>query len=70
MKDHRAAFGVCSGIAYWIGAPVWLVRFAWVCSVLFWGTGCALYLILAVFMPTWEKDPADFDQVTGHKDAA
>ncbi|HVT75060.1 MAG TPA: PspC domain-containing protein [Candidatus Paceibacterota bacterium] len=64
MKDHRAVSGVCAGLAYWIGAPVWMVRLVWVASVLFWGTGGGIYLLLAIFMPTWEKDPEDFDQVT------
>jgi phage shock protein PspC (stress-responsive transcriptional regulator) len=59
------AGGVCAGIAYWLGIPVWLVRLIWVWAIIFYGTGLILYILLWIFMPEWEKTPDDFDQITG-----
>ncbi len=50
-KGNRTIFGVCSGLADYFGLDVTLVRIAFVISVLFFGTGLLLYVILAIIMP-------------------
>lgn len=57
--------GVCAGVAYWFGIPVWLIRLVWVCVALFYGVGVGLYILLWIFMPTWDKTPTDYKEVTG-----
>src|SRR5258706_1383651 len=49
--DDEVLGGVCSGIAAYFGIdPVWL-RLAFVLSVIFFGTGVLLYIILWIVMP-------------------
>jgi phage shock protein C len=57
--------GVCGGIAYWLGIPVWVVRMIWFGAIFIYGIGLGLYIILAIFLPEWEQDPKDFYKVTG-----
>ncbi len=61
---HARFCGVCAGVAYWIGLPVWLVRVAWIISVLVCGFGILPYVLLWMFMPIWDETPEDFEQVT------
>ena len=65
VTEHEWLGGVCAGVAYWLGAPVWLVRFLWAFSVLAYGAGIFLYLFLWIFMPEWEKTPKDYKRITG-----
>lgn len=57
--------GVCAGVAYWIGCPVWIVRLVWTVAIVGYGFGLLAYILLFIFLPVWEKTPADFHQVTG-----
>lgn len=57
--------GVCAGIAYWLGVPTWAVRLVVAMSVLFFGSGALLYVLLWVFMPAWEATPEDYEAVSG-----
>lgn len=56
-REHRLVFGVCGGIAEWLGWSPSLVRIAYVIgsalSVAF--PGILVYLILAVLMPLRER---------------
>lgn len=61
---HKRAGGVCAGVAYWLGAPVWLIRGLWVFASVFGGFGGGLYVALWICMPKWEETPADYDSVT------
>ncbi|MBI4142818.1 PspC domain-containing protein [Candidatus Uhrbacteria bacterium] len=63
--DHHWIGGVCAGVAYWVGIPVWLVRLGWTLVSLYYGAGVVPYLLLWIFLPSWEHDPADFETVTG-----
>ena len=57
--------GVCAGVAYWIGAPTWFVRFVW--FLIFWISiplPFLLYILLWIFMPRWKTDPLDYEKVT------
>ena len=55
--------GVCEGIAKRIDAEVWLVRFVWVMTVLFVGTGLLAYIILAVCLPREDKVDKAYDKM-------
>ena len=56
--------GVCGGVAYFLGAPVWFIRLVWAFIVLAYGIGVLLYVLLWIFMPKWEEVPEDYDTVT------
>lgn len=59
MKWTRAQdgvfFGVCKGLARNFDIPVGVFRLLWVLSVLFFGAGIWLYLMLAVSLPREDK---------------
>ncbi len=59
MKWTRAQdgmlFGVCKGLARIFEMPVGVVRLIWVLSILFFGAGIWLYLMLAVSLPREDK---------------
>lgn len=57
--------GVCAGVAYSLGAPVWLVRLALVILGLCYGFGVVPYLLLWIFMPAWDATPADYAERAG-----
>jgi len=52
-------------VAYWIGAPVWIVRLVWAFLAFGYGAGVLLYLLLWIFMPAWESTPPDYDERAG-----
>lgn len=60
-----ALSGVCGGLAYWLGIPVWVVRVIWLFAALGYGVGILPYIVFACVLPEWEAKPADFDDVTG-----
>jgi phage shock protein PspC (stress-responsive transcriptional regulator) len=49
--------GVCEGIGHHTGISPTLLRLAWVASVLFFGTGILLYILLWWLMPRAESLP-------------
>ena len=61
--NKSAIAGVCSGFAYWLEIPTWIVRVLWLMSAFAGGTGIVIYLILAIFMPRWKEDPQDYDEL-------
>ena len=77
-KEHSWLGGVCGGIAYRFGTPVWFVRFMWIFIPLIYGFGILgyvggtvlsffavlLYLSLWTFLPVWKKLPSDFEEIT------
>lgn len=65
IPEKKWIGGVCAGIAYALGAPAWLVRLLLTVSVLCFGFGVLLYILLWIFMPAWEETPADYDAVAG-----
>ncbi len=65
VKEHAVIGGVCAGFAYWLGAPLWVVRLFWAFTVFFMGWGLLLYILFWIFMPAWEKTPEDFKEVVG-----
>jgi phage shock protein PspC (stress-responsive transcriptional regulator) len=65
IKEKKMIGGVAAGVAYWLGFPTWLVRVVWVFAVLCFGAGLLLYILLWIFMPSWEQTPEDYDQLCG-----
>lgn len=59
MKWVRAQdgviFGVCKGMAKALDVPVGMVRLMWILSLVFFGAGLWLYLLLAVSLPREDK---------------
>lgn len=65
VTEHKWLGGVCSGIAYALGAPVWVVRLVWTALAISFGIGVVTYILFWIFMPKWEDTPDDFETVTG-----
>ncbi len=61
--NNHMFFGVAAGLAYMLGIKTWIVRVIWTLLVLFSGIGIIPYLILAIFIPKWDKDPVDYSQI-------
>jgi phage shock protein PspC (stress-responsive transcriptional regulator) len=57
--------GVCAGVAYWLGVPVWIVRLIWAVLILGYGVGLFVYVLLWIFLPAWDCVPDDFKRRTG-----
>ena len=59
--------GVCAGIAYWLGAPAWIVRLAVFLVILFVSAGIGIFIYLALwsFLPEWEEIPDDYKKISG-----
>ena len=49
--DRKVVGGVASGVASYFGIDVGVVRFLWVLSIFFFGTGFLLYIILWIISP-------------------
>jgi len=54
-SSNGALFGVCKGLANTLGISVGIFRLLWIFSVLFFGMGVALYLMLAISLPREDK---------------
>lgn len=65
VTEREWVGGVCAGLAYFVGAPVWIVRLVWAMAMVYFGVGGFLYLCLWFFLPAWESTPKDYDEVTG-----
>lgn len=49
--DDKVVGGVCSCIGYYFGVDPLFIRLAFICAVVFAGTGILLYLILIIILP-------------------
>lgn len=70
IQQDRWLGGICSGFAYSTGLPTWLVRIAAVLLSLSCGVGGFVYVLLWIFMPTWQVDPTDYTDRTTPKTKA
>jgi phage shock protein PspC (stress-responsive transcriptional regulator) len=50
--DRKVVGGVAAGVASYFGIDVGVVRFLWVLSIFFFGTGFLLYIILWIISPS------------------
>jgi phage shock protein PspC (stress-responsive transcriptional regulator) len=51
-SSDRKVFGVCGGLGNYFDIDPTVIRLAFVISVLVFGTGLLLYIILAIVMPS------------------
>lgn len=49
-EDDRMVFGVCGGLGEYFGVDSQLIRVGFAVSLIFFGTGAIVYLILAFIM--------------------
>lgn len=50
-STHGILAGVCEGMADSLKVDAWLVRLFWILSIALFGTGLALYIIMALVLP-------------------
>ncbi len=52
VEEYRdkKIFGVCGGVAKYLGIDPAIVRVIWAITSLFWGTGILIYFILALVL--------------------
>lgn len=65
IKGKHWVGGVCAGVGYRLGLATWLVRLLWTVSILAYGFGILLYVLLWIFMPAWERVPEDYEERAG-----
>lgn len=70
-NEHALFGGVCAGIAYTLGIPVWIIRIIIFLSIFTsffpYHPGSFIlptYFLVWVFVPGYESDPKNFDKVT------
>ncbi|MFW5758143.1 MAG: PspC domain-containing protein [Bacteroidota bacterium] len=51
-SNDRKLFGVCGGLGEFFEIDPTMIRIAFLVSIIIFGTGLLLYLILAIIMPT------------------
>ena len=54
--------GVCAGVARRLDLEAWLVRFLFVCSIMFLGTGLLVYFLLAIALPREDRVAFAYDK--------
>lgn len=60
IQQDKWLGGVCSGFAYALGTPTWVMRLAMAALALTTGIGVVFYVLLWIFMPRWHIDPTDY----------
>jgi phage shock protein PspC (stress-responsive transcriptional regulator) len=70
IKQDKMLAGICSGFAYSVGVPAWVMRILAVVLAMASGVGVVAYLLLWVFMPQWRMDPTDYVERTRIEPAA
>lgn len=66
IPQNSVVGGVCSGIAYRLGFPTWVVRLVWFSSVAWLGVGALAYILLWIFVPVAGEIPSDYAKRTGY----
>ena len=51
IGSEKVIFGVCGGVAKFLGLDITLVRILWAVAFFFAGAGLLFYIILAIIMP-------------------
>ncbi len=57
---HAKLFGVCSGLALYLGADVSIIRILWVIFTLYGGAGILLYIVAALIIPVKSDDGTEY----------
>lgn len=58
-RGRRMLFGVCGGVAEYLGVDPTIVRLVFLLLCLGWGSGLLVYLIAALVIPEPPYDPMD-----------
>lgn len=61
-SNNGVILGVCSGLAKAFEVEVWVIRLAWIVSILWFGAGIFMYLLLAYTLPRSDKIEQSFDR--------
>lgn len=61
--NNGTIFGVCGGIAYYMQVQAWILRVLILLFTFAGGSGILMYILCALLMPKWDKDPEDYDSV-------
>ncbi len=67
--DNKAVGGVCAGLAAYLGVDLVIVRVASLLSLLLWGAGVIVYLVLWIMVPL-ASTPADKCMMRGMEPTA
>ena len=51
VGNEKVLFGVCGGVAKFLGLDITLVRILWAAAFFLGGAGLLFYVILAIIMP-------------------
>lgn len=51
IGSEKLIFGVCGGVAKFLGLDMTLVRILWAVAFFFAGAGLLFYIIMAIIMP-------------------
>lgn len=65
IREKSWLGGVCAGIAYWLGWPLWFVRLTTFLVMGVNGVGLLLYILLWIFVPGADEVPEDYKERTG-----
>jgi len=60
----KMLYGVCSGLSYKLGFPIFIVRLIFVLLSIIAGLGIIIYIILWIVMPIASEVPLDYDDRT------
>ncbi len=55
-QDNKLLFGVCGGLAEYLGVDPTIVRLIWAAVTVFFGAGVLLYIVAVLLMP---REPID-----------
>lgn len=53
--------GVCAGLSYRTGMPLWSMRMLWAFAIFCYGVGLIPYLFLCIYMPGTDDTPSDYE---------
>lgn len=59
---HKMLGGVCAGIGVYLNVDATLIRLLWIFSLVFFGAGLLLYLLMCLIIPN-AKDEEDFEMM-------
>lgn len=62
-EDQGWVAGVYAGIAYSLGIQAWILRVILFILICMYGVGLGVYVLLWIFVPKWEEDPNDIDDI-------
>lgn len=65
LQSRALVGGVCAGLAYWVGVPMWMARVCVVALAVFFPPSILVYALMWMFMPAWSVEPADFEKQVG-----